>query len=122
VEETTIQPGMKLGDVYTLEDLLGLVPEFLRPLIMKYGPLLLDMLYEEYLEWRALVDSDEHDAAYKQLVSGMDEDALLAEWERGNEEGRQLASENAKAIQMQKDIVVEIVKVLAGAAGLLVGL
>jgi len=64
-----------------LEQLMNKVPDELRPLVAKYGPVVLQWSSEEAWAWVELLATDELEA-YRALVGRLEGEQIVAEFDR----------------------------------------
>jgi hypothetical protein len=92
----------------TIDDLIGKLPENLQPVAEEYGPALLEMSAKEIWAWVNLLLNLEYEKAYKTLLSRMNQDDIMKEWEAKIEKWKQANAENAAAIMLQKNALMAV--------------
>ena len=105
-----------------LEELLGKVPEGLRPIAVQYGPALLAMTADEVWAWIELLIQGKTAEAYADVIDRLSPSekldmmaADLAKWE-------ELNVANAAKVGLQKEAAMAVLKALLTIALAMVGL
>ena len=106
----------------TIEELLGKVPEEWHPVVRQYGPSLLAMTADELWAWIELLIRGDTDAAYRQLLDGMDNAELAAEMATITADWAAANARNAARLDLQRSALAAILKVLLATALASVGL
>ena len=106
----------------TIEELKAKVPEKLRPWADEYGPALLAMSGEEFRAWLDRLVRGDIEAAYRDLLSKMDNPSLLDEWTKLNAEWQGQNVRNAERLSLQQNALAALLKILLAIALAGVGL
>lgn len=106
----------------TLDELLGKVPEHLRPVVRKYGPALAAMTAEEFCQWLELLIHGRDDEAWMTLLEKADNPGLLEMWNTTADNWDAANAANASRMELQKEAVLAVLKVLLSGALAWVGL
>lgn len=105
----------------TLDELLQKVPEAWRPAARQYGPVLLAMTAEEVWAWIQLAGQDAY-RAYGELLERLPPDEVVAQWGDVKARWQEANAENARQIDIQKQVAMAVTKVALGLALAVVGL
>ncbi len=106
----------------TIDELKSKLPPELRPWAEEYGPALLSMSGEQLKAWIERLIRGDMEAAYADILSKMDNAALLDEWTKLNAEWRGQNVRNAERLSLQRNALSALLKILLAIALAGVGL
>ena len=106
----------------TLDELIEKVPAQFRPVAARYGPALLKMSADELWAWIELLIRGDATAAYRAVLSRMDGDDLVGEWDRLGAQWAETNADNAARLAIQRAAVLATLRVLLTVALAMVGL
>ncbi len=106
----------------TIDELIQKVPERFRPVAAMYGPALLTMSVDELWAWIELLIRGDATAAYRAVLSRMEGDDLVGEWDRLGQQWAEANAENAARLAIQRAAVLATLRVLLTVALAMVGL
>jgi len=92
----------------TINDMIKKLPPEYQEIARRYVPLLVDMKFEDLKSWIEMIAAGNWQKSYKELVSKMTVDELLAEERKGHEILKQLNKDNADRIALQFAIIEQI--------------
>jgi hypothetical protein len=106
----------------TLDEVLARIPEEYRPLAVQYGPTILKMSADAIWAWVELLLAGNTRAAMETIIARMPPSELLtrmtanlAAWDEAN-------AANARAVALQREAALAVLRVLLGIALAAVGL
>jgi len=106
----------------TLDELLDKTPQELRPIVQKYGPALAAMTAEEFCDWLEMLILGRDDEAWRALLEKADNPGLLEAWNATAANWDAANAANASRLELQKEAVLAVLKVLLAGALAWVGL
>jgi len=106
----------------TLDELKAKLPVQLQPWVDQYGPVFLAMSGAELKAWVERVLMGDMEAAYRDVVSKLDNAGLLSAWDTVNAAWKEANVANAAKIAVQKEALVTIVRIMLAIALAAVGL
>ena len=104
-----------------LDELLGKLPEELRPVVAKYGPALIKMSTEELWSWVDLLIAGKTAEAWTVVMQRMDNADIMAVGVSLGEKWDGANVKNAAAVALQKEAALAVLRVLLTVALALVG-
>jgi len=108
--------------IMTIEELTAKLPEEFHPVAAKYGPVLLDMAVDELWNWLELMVMGKIVVAYQVLISRMPNSDLLAELDKLNVDWEKENKANAQRLDLQRNALFAILRVVLQMVLALVGL
>jgi hypothetical protein len=106
----------------TLEELKTKIPESLQPWVNQYGPVFVGMTTQEIYNWIELLSKGDIYAAYKDILAKMPNKDLFDEWSKINAQWVTANQNNINSLNVQKEAMAAILKVLLTIALATVGL
>ena len=106
----------------TLDELIGKVPESLRPVAAQYGPGLVKMTADEVWAWVQLLIEGKTAEAYQAVVDKLPAADKLAMTVTNIDKWNEVNAANAANIALQKDAAGALLKALLTVALAMVGL
>jgi len=94
-----------------VDELLEHIPDELKPIAIKYIPILIKLTIHEIRAWVELLIKGDWQTAYAFVVSRMTTEDLLSEQKRINREFAELNDRNAEFIDIQKAIAKQLLEV-----------
>lgn len=105
-----------------VEELLEKVPENLRPVVAKYGPVLVKMTADELWAWIELIINGKTQEAIDRVMGAADNEELLDVGADLSNRWAAADKANASKLALQKQAALAILQVLLGVALAMVGL
>ncbi|MCD4699557.1 MAG: hypothetical protein K8R91_03175 [Phycisphaerae bacterium] len=106
----------------TVDELKAKLPLELQPWAEEYGPALLSMSADQLKRWIERLVRGDMEAAYADILSKMDNSALLDEWAKLNAEWQGANGRNAERLSLQRNALSALLKILLAIALAGVGL
>jgi hypothetical protein len=100
----------------TLDGLLAKTPDILKPIVVKYGPALVEMTAQEFCDWLQMMLYDDDELAWGLLLTKMRNPALLDAWNTKAAEWDAANEKNAARVALQKEATLFTLKLLLGVA------
>ena len=95
-----------------IDDLIAKLPEEMQEWARRYINFLRDSTFEELQAWIRLIAAGNWRAAYEQTTKKMSVEDLTLELRRVNASLEQLNDANAAAIEIQKQLILELLSLL----------
>jgi hypothetical protein len=100
----------------TLDELLEKTPEPFRPIVQKYGPALVVMTAEEFRDWLELLIHGRDNEAWRALLAKADNPGLLEAWNTTAANWDAADAANASRVELQKEAILAVLRVLLAGA------
>lgn len=105
-----------------LNDLINKAPDALRPLAVKYGPVLLDWSYDELWAWIELASLGKWQEAQAALLRSLSGEDIVDEFHAINLATAEVNIKNKQEKELMKEAALAVLRTVLGLALLLVGL